>query len=448
MHGNWPTTGTNWVEYSWPSTTYPLGVKLDRIQVYWWTDNGGILAPAASWLDYWNGSNYVSVPNPVGLGVALNQYNTTTFTPVTTDRLRLRFRAGSASTGILEWKAYGDKVVLTPMTLSGRSVTPGILTVGWPESSSEFYLEASGLLGGGAEWTTNGLPATTLVAGSNFVNVPMTNDATFFRLHSRNDFTMLLDAPSLVVTQGLANSLKVQISASGNFKQAVTLSATNLPTGVTADFNPPTLQSGESILTLSATPDAVSDSVPVTVVGRGSLSSHALALNLTVSAEAQATPYVWPKYNPDLNYNFTNEFPSIPTPSNILNDCSGVTTTVTLSNNWFCFRFGAGAHSLVTSNAWIPMLQKLDADFRYFRDVMGWPPDKRAKNGYKSAVYLLGSGPALAARAMTSAAGRVASLTTAKAGRWACSPITRFTRGIQRVLIPTSSDNRALAPMK
>src|SRR5688572_24690397 len=24
-YGNWPTTGTNWVEYQWPSSTWPLG---------------------------------------------------------------------------------------------------------------------------------------------------------------------------------------------------------------------------------------------------------------------------------------------------------------------------------------------------------------------------------------------------------------------------------------
>jgi len=393
-YGNWPQTGTNWVEYYWPSTTYPLGVKLDQVAVYWWTDNGGIMAPSACWLDYWNGSNYVSVPNafPGGFGVALNKYNITTFGPVTTDRVRLRFRAGTASTGILEWKAFGDKVELTPLTLSGRSVTPGVLTVGWPASSSEYFLEASGLVASETEWTTNGLPPTTSVGGSNYINVPMSETAAYFRLHSRNDFAMQLDAPSLVVTQGLANSLNVQISASGIFKQAVILSATNLPIGVTADFNPPTLQNGESIMTLIAQSGVTASSFPVTVVGQGALSSHAASLTLTVAAEAQSKPYVWPKYNPDLNYNFTNEFASIPTPTNVLNDCSGVSTTITLPDNWFCFRFGSPLNPNVTSNSWIPMLQRLDSDFRYFRDVMGWPPDKRAKRGYKSAVYLLGSG--------------------------------------------------------
>src|SRR6185503_7941543 len=41
-YGNWPTTGTNWVEYQWTGAAWPLGAKVDHIAVYWWTDNGGI----------------------------------------------------------------------------------------------------------------------------------------------------------------------------------------------------------------------------------------------------------------------------------------------------------------------------------------------------------------------------------------------------------------------
>jgi hypothetical protein len=391
-YGNWPTTGTNWVEYHWSDTTWPLGVKVDRVGVYWWTDNGGIMPPAACWLDYWNGSNYVSVPNPVGLGVALNQYNITTFTPVTTDRLRLRFRSGTASTGILGWKAYGDGVVLTPVSLSARRMTGGLFEVGWQDSPGEYVLETAPALDASAAWSTNGLPAPVLTAGSNYVAVPVAGSNAFFRLHSRNDFSLQLATPSLTVTQGLASTLRVFIGAQGNFKQTVSLSASNLPAGLTADFNAATLQSGESILTLIATPTVAPGTYPVTVAGQGWLSSHAAGLNVTVVAEPQGTPFVWPKYDPDLNYNFTNEFAAIAPPTNILNDCSGVTTTITLPGNWFCFRFGAGKHSLVTSNAWIPMLQRLDEEFRYYRDIMGWPPDKRAKEGYYSAVYLLGSG--------------------------------------------------------
>lgn len=53
---------------------------------------------------------------------------------------------------------------------------------------------------------------------------------------------------------------------------------------------------------------------------------------------------------------------------------------------------GSNKNPLVTSAAWGPMLDRMNAEFAYFRDVMGWPPDKRAKRGYYSSIYLYGSG--------------------------------------------------------
>ena len=38
------------------------------------------------------------------------------------------------------------------------------------------------------------------------------------------------------------------------------------------------------------------------------------------------------------------------------------------------------------------MLARMNEDFEYFREVMGWPPDLRARNGYRSTIYLYGSG--------------------------------------------------------
>jgi uncharacterized protein len=102
-YGNWPETGVQWVEYDWP-----VPINTDMIDVYWWQDNAGIYAPASCSLEYWDGTNYVPVSNPSGLGVALDQFNTTTFDPVTTTRLRLLFQSDASghSTGILEWRVY------------------------------------------------------------------------------------------------------------------------------------------------------------------------------------------------------------------------------------------------------------------------------------------------------------------------------------------------------
>jgi len=104
----------------------------------------------------------------------------------------------------------------------------------------------------------------------------------------------------------------------------------------------------------------------------------------------QAAPYTWPVYSPNISYNFRDEFPALQEPSADLEDCAGVTGHI--SSGWWTFRWGSSANQLVTAAAVNPMLERMNKDFAYFRNVMGWPPDKRAKRGYRSAIYLYGSG--------------------------------------------------------
>ncbi|WP_343691924.1 hypothetical protein [Chitinophaga sp.] len=112
--------------------------------------------------------------------------------------------------------------------------------------------------------------------------------------------------------------------------------------------------------------------------------------NQLAVAAAAGDAYTWPTYSPTLSYNFRSEYPSLAMPANILNDCPQVVGTQ--SSNWWTFRWGPNKNPKVTSAAITPMLARLNKDFAYFRDTMGWPPDLRAKKGYKSAVYLYGSG--------------------------------------------------------
>jgi hypothetical protein len=106
-YGNWNSSPkTQWVEYTWGTP-----VNINKSDVYWWTDNGGILAPTASKLEYWNGTAYVDVPKALGNGVALNKYNTTTFSPITTTKLRMTITRGTQWTGILQWKVYATPTI-------------------------------------------------------------------------------------------------------------------------------------------------------------------------------------------------------------------------------------------------------------------------------------------------------------------------------------------------
>jgi hypothetical protein len=101
-YGNWPQQGTQWIEYQWPSAR-----SVNRVATYWFDDNQGIDLPASCQVQYWNGSSYVNAPGQSTCGVAGNAYNVTTFTAVSTTRLRLNItsRAGF-STGVLEWMAF------------------------------------------------------------------------------------------------------------------------------------------------------------------------------------------------------------------------------------------------------------------------------------------------------------------------------------------------------
>ena len=100
--GTWPETGQQWAQLNWSSPQ-----TLSRAQVYFFDDNQGIDMPSSWKLQYWNGSSYVDVPGASGYPIAHHQYNTVTFDPVTTTRLRVVLNSnGGYSVGLLEVKAF------------------------------------------------------------------------------------------------------------------------------------------------------------------------------------------------------------------------------------------------------------------------------------------------------------------------------------------------------
>ena len=103
-YGNWPAVDTQWVQYDWS-----MPVTTNKVDVYWWMDDGGVAAPASYRILYWNGAAFVPVSNPRGLGVAGDTFNTSRFDQVLTDKLRLEIVSdGTHSTGILEWQVYSS----------------------------------------------------------------------------------------------------------------------------------------------------------------------------------------------------------------------------------------------------------------------------------------------------------------------------------------------------
>ncbi|BBF45233.1 hypothetical protein lbkm_3995 [Lachnospiraceae bacterium KM106-2] len=105
-HGVWHNwqgdkTGPAWVQYTWEDK-----VVLTSMDAYYFTD--GNFAPATVSVEYKDEEgNWISVSNPKGLGVALDQYNHTTFNPVETTAIRMIMTPAKEGIGVIEWKVFG-----------------------------------------------------------------------------------------------------------------------------------------------------------------------------------------------------------------------------------------------------------------------------------------------------------------------------------------------------
>ncbi|MFF0744755.1 M28 family peptidase [Streptomyces sp. NPDC004111] len=116
------------------------------------------------------------------------------------------------------------------------------------------------------------------------ISVPaQAGDPTCTPSGQNNDFSMALNPASGTVQQGASVSTTVTTNTTTGNAQSVTLSASGLPSGVTASFNPATVQSGQSsTLTLSATANAAPGTSTVTVKGQGTTLSHTVDYSLNV----------------------------------------------------------------------------------------------------------------------------------------------------------------------
>ena len=154
-YGNWPNTGTQWVQYEW---SQPVSTK--QVEVYWWDDRQGVRLPKACRVKFWDGKTFSEV-NTLGatnaLGFAGNQFNVTTFAEVTTTKLRLEMDGSeNFSTGILEWRVLdsGKSPEFPPrvyagvdrdVMLGGKTYLSGDVKFFKPGSSSKLtWSKASG----------------------------------------------------------------------------------------------------------------------------------------------------------------------------------------------------------------------------------------------------------------------------------------------------------------
>src|SRR5579859_7319783 len=131
--------------------------------------------------------------------------------------------------------------------------------------------------------------ATVTITGTSGSTVHSTTIALTVNAVAQPNFTIGASPSSVTVTQGGNGTSTVTITSQNSFNSATTLSATGLPTGVTAAFStnpvtPPANGSATSTLTLTASATATTGTATVTVTGTAGALTHSTTISLTVNS--------------------------------------------------------------------------------------------------------------------------------------------------------------------
>ncbi|QJR34399.1 hypothetical protein [Gemmatimonas groenlandica] len=139
--------------------------------------------------------------------------------------------------------------------------------------------------------------ASTAAAATSTITVRATGNnvtagtATLPLTVSSNGLTLSASATTAMAAQGAATTIPVVINRIGTFTGDVTLSAENLPTGVTAAFSPATITGTNRVttLTLTAASTATAGLSTITIRGAGTgVGAQTQTIAFTVSPSATA----------------------------------------------------------------------------------------------------------------------------------------------------------------
>jgi len=124
------------------------------------------------------------------------------------------------------------------------------------------------------------------------------------------DFNLSANPTSLTVNGGTNGTSTVTVTALYGLNACYTLSASNLPSGVSATFTNNPSTGGASLLTLTASNNVISGTTNVTVIATAGLISHTTTVALTLNAVTppNTPPTLTPIANQTVNFGQTVAF--------------------------------------------------------------------------------------------------------------------------------------------
>jgi subtilase family serine protease len=137
---------------------------------------------------------------------------------------------------------------------------------------------------------TTGTATVTITGTSGSLTATTTVSLTVNAVSSPN-FSVSASPASVTVTQGSSGTSTITVTSTGGFNSATTLSASGLPSGITATFStnpvtPPANGTATSTLTLTASSSATVGTATVTITGVSGSITQTTTIALTVNSSA------------------------------------------------------------------------------------------------------------------------------------------------------------------
>src|SRR5215472_3146696 len=200
-----------------------------------------------------------------GIGT-LNATNLVTNWPTTGPVPSFFLTTSSSSLTITQ--GNGGTATITVNPVNGFTGSVGLSASGLPSGVTATFNPASATSTSTLTLTTSSTAAvgaaTITVTGTSGL---LTNSVTItITVNSKGNFTLTATTSNLSIFQGASGTSTITVTPQNGFNASVTLSASGLPTGVTATFNPSST-TGSSTLTLAANNTATTGTYTVNVAG-------------------------------------------------------------------------------------------------------------------------------------------------------------------------------------
>ncbi|HWW54169.1 MAG TPA: hypothetical protein VNY84_10390, partial [Acidimicrobiales bacterium] len=197
------------------------------------------------------------------------------------------FSIGANPTSVSVNQGSSGTSTITTAITSGAAQTVNLSASGLPSGATASFNPTS-ISGNGSSTLTITTSATT-PAGLSTITITgtgasATHSTTVNLTVVANDFSIGANPNTVTVTQGSNGTSTITTAITSGAAQPVNLSASGLPSGASAAFNPTSITgNGSSTLTLSTVATTPTGTSTITITGTGTNATHSTTVTLTVN---------------------------------------------------------------------------------------------------------------------------------------------------------------------